>query len=269
MKKWVAMMLAVITCLSLCACGHKHEWTDATCTDPKTCAECGETEGDPLGHEWVNATCTEPKTCSRCGETQGEPLGHTVKSWKEDKESTCSEPGIKSGTCTVCGERIETEIPLLEHAPGEWEITVQPTASKEGTRVKKCTVCGAEIETEQFTLSEEELKSLYVSECQSISYDELARYPDKYKDTKVKFSGTVVQVCSEASSPLYYSSYRVATSGRYDNVVYIKIDNYGAERRILEDDYITFYGSYDGIYSYKTVLGATMSIPSITVEYVE
>ena len=35
-----------------------HEWTDATCTAPKTCALCGETEGEALGHSYENGTCT-------------------------------------------------------------------------------------------------------------------------------------------------------------------------------------------------------------------
>ena len=72
----------------------EHEWKDATCTDPKTCGKCGETEGEPLGHKWNDATCTEPKTCSVCGETEGEALGHK---WND---ATCTEPK----TCSVCGE---------------------------------------------------------------------------------------------------------------------------------------------------------------------
>ncbi len=36
-----------------------HTWTDATCTTPKTCEFCFETEGAALGHNWVNRKCTE------------------------------------------------------------------------------------------------------------------------------------------------------------------------------------------------------------------
>ena len=69
----------------LTGCGHEHKWTEATCTEPKTCTECGKTEGEPLGHKWKEATCTEAKTCSVCGETEGEPLGHK---WKEQMEGS-------------------------------------------------------------------------------------------------------------------------------------------------------------------------------------
>ena len=53
----------------------KHEfWTDANCTTPKTCVECGETEGMPLGHVWQPRTTEVPETCSRCAETRGERI---------------------------------------------------------------------------------------------------------------------------------------------------------------------------------------------------
>lgn len=45
---------------TVCADG-EHEWIEATCTQPKTCARCGETEGEPLGHNFVDNVCT------RCG----------------------------------------------------------------------------------------------------------------------------------------------------------------------------------------------------------
>ncbi len=51
-----------------------HEWQDATCTAPITCAKCGATEGEALPHDWKEATCTEPKTCAICGLTEGTPL---------------------------------------------------------------------------------------------------------------------------------------------------------------------------------------------------
>ena len=53
---------------------HVHEWVEATCTAPKTCKTCGETEGEALGHDWKDATTEAPKTCTRCGATEGEKL---------------------------------------------------------------------------------------------------------------------------------------------------------------------------------------------------
>ena len=74
MKKFLALILALSMAFALCGCGHQHTWVEASCTEPKTCRECGKTEGEALGHTWVEATKTAPKTCSRCGKTEGTPL---------------------------------------------------------------------------------------------------------------------------------------------------------------------------------------------------
>ena len=119
MKKLVVLLLSILLALSLSACGHEHSWIAATCTVPKTCSECGETEGEPLGHNWKDATCTAPKTCADCGETEGEPLGH---SWKD---ATCTAPK----TCARCGE---TEGRALGH---DWRDATR-------TAPKTCARCG-------------------------------------------------------------------------------------------------------------------------------
>lgn len=131
-KRWISGLIIVTACALLTGCHIKHEWQEATCTEPRTCLTGGETEGEPLGHTWVEATCTEPKTCSACGETEGEPLGHT---WVE---ATCTEPK----TCSVCGE---TEGEPLGHT---WvEANYQEP--------KTCSVCG-ETEGEPLTPAFEE-----------------------------------------------------------------------------------------------------------------
>ena len=246
-----------------------HDWVDADCVTPKTCSSCGKTEGSALGHQWSDATCVSPKVCSVCAEEEGNPLGHTVELWETELDSTCTETGVEKGVCVVCEESVQQVVAMKEHTAGEWEVTVQPTPDEDGTRVKNCTVCGKELEKEDFTLSAEELEKLYKKNCKSISYNDLARTPGDYEGQYVKFSGKIVQVCYEAESIFYYSTYRLATRGSYGNVVYIKVDNYGSGSRILEDDWITIYGKFDGLYTYETVMGSSITIPCIVVEYFE
>lgn len=121
-KNAAAALLALAMVLSMTACGHQHTWSDATCTTPKTCSECGKTEGEVLAHDWQEATCAAPRTCSLCKETEGEALPHT---WEE---VTCAAPK----TCSVCGE---TEGEALPHTLTE--------ANYQSPAV--CTVCGAEV----------------------------------------------------------------------------------------------------------------------------
>ncbi len=95
MKKLLTLALMLVLCLAVLAgCKCKHDWDKATCLEPKTCSECGETEGDALGHSWQDASCEAPRTCSECGETEGEALDHL---WEV---ATCEAPK----TCSRCGK---------------------------------------------------------------------------------------------------------------------------------------------------------------------
>lgn len=87
-RKIIYVISLFLLVLFIVGCGHEHTWKEATCTEPKTCTECGETEGEALGHTWEEATCTEPRHCSICGETEGDALGHTKE----------------VGRCSTCGE---------------------------------------------------------------------------------------------------------------------------------------------------------------------
>ena len=69
----VLALVLLMTLLTGCQC--KHEWEEANCKAPKTCAQCGETEGEKTkDHKWEDATTEAPKTCSVCGETEGEKI---------------------------------------------------------------------------------------------------------------------------------------------------------------------------------------------------
>ena len=97
MKKWLCGASALVMCIMLAGCGHEHTWTEATCTEPKTCSVCGETEGEALGHTWVEATCAEAKHCSVCGETEGEALEHTLTEANYQQAATCEVCGQTEG----------------------------------------------------------------------------------------------------------------------------------------------------------------------------
>lgn len=128
-----------------------HEWREATCTAPQTCAICHRTQGDPLGHEWKDATCTEPQTCSRCGWTNGEALGHEPGKWTVATEATCTAEGEEHTKCTRCGEDLVQAIPMVDHEFGEWATTKEPTCTEEGTKERKCKNCD-ETETESIEM---------------------------------------------------------------------------------------------------------------------
>ncbi|MDO4976845.1 MAG: zinc ribbon domain-containing protein [Eubacteriales bacterium] len=113
------------------------------------------------------------------------------------------------------------------------------------------------------TLTEKEKKADFKSKCKSYSYDNLARYPDKYSSKKIKVEGKVLQVGSDFI--------RLAKDGDYDHVIYITITYITdtPKGNILEDDYINVYGYGNGQITYESVLGASITIPGIEARYIE
>ncbi|MBQ4551197.1 MAG: discoidin domain-containing protein, partial [Oscillospiraceae bacterium] len=89
--------------------------TAATCTVPGemtySCA-CGYSYTEELpaaGHKWTDATCTTPKTCSVCGETEGEAGGgsHTLGELVEAVPAVHTPTELSAAVaahyrCTVC-----------------------------------------------------------------------------------------------------------------------------------------------------------------------
>ena len=239
MKKVVILLLITIMVLAICACTlfHQHTWRDATCTEPKTCIGCGETEGEALGHTWVDATCIEPKTCSVCGATEGGALGHT---WVE---ATCTEPK----TCSVCGA---TEGEALGHTWAEATCTEPKTCSvcsategealghtavweiKEAdivaaTRIMKlvCSVCGEELDLKEETIQTFIDGKRFVFTPQEFIIRLQNAWDEQHPDFTLKFKYTILSKGSIAFDILNQHDAEIGFGMFYDEEGYtIKID---------------------------------------------
>ena len=150
-----------------------HTWDNGTVTTEPTettpgvrtftCAVCGQTRTETIPatgvHDYqftknVAPTCTadgyDLYTCSGCGATEkrnSKPaLGHKWDSGKVTTEPTETTPGVRTFTCTVCGE-VKTEvIPATDAHTHKWDagkVTTEPTATTPGVRTYTCTICGA------------------------------------------------------------------------------------------------------------------------------
>ena len=251
MKKFLLSIILIALIMTLSGCGHEHTWVEATCTEPKTCSGCGETEGEPLGHTWVEATCTEPKTCSVCGETEGEALGHTwdmatclhpttctvcgfvpdetladhaCDTWEEVHEATCAEEGYQKGICKFCGKEFTVALERPDHTFSEWETTTEPTCNSVGEQKRTCSVCEL-VETKELPKLEHDLADWEVSE-----------YPEYGTD------GEYIQKCKLCEETINTKPYTFAEfiTDRYS----LKGDKEGftvtdAEVYISKDDYFT------------------------------
>lgn len=117
-------------------------------------------------------------------------------------------------------------------------------------------------------LSESEFKA----QCSTIGFDTLSRNPDKYKGKKYKFTGEVIQVSESSLLGMTFCDLRInVTEGEYgwEDTIYATVTLKEGEDRILEDDIITIWGTCEGNYTYTSVMGASISLPKIDVEYFE
>lgn len=117
----------------------------------------------------------------------------------------------------------------------------------------------SELSSEETSSSEEDTNPQHYQT--GITYDQVARTPDDYKDQKIQFTGRVVQVMEDDDD----TQIRLAVDGNYDNIILIDIDNTDLNgSRILEDDLVTASGISAGTTSYDSTMAGTITIPSMT-----
>ena len=99
----------------LAACGqnstdkqvHVHTWVEATCTSPKTCSECGATEGSAKGHS------VQIGKCANCGEPQGKNIVDSIKakleiaSSSQDRAIETAQTGSSMGSFDVLASSLD------------------------------------------------------------------------------------------------------------------------------------------------------------------
>lgn len=97
-----------------------------------------------------------------------------------------------------------------------------------------------------------------------ITFDNLARNPDQYKNQKVTLSGKIIQVMNGDS----YNQYRLAVDGDYSKVVLLNVSvSLLADGNILDNDMITIQGTSLGTIDYTSVLGSKITVPAVQVKY--
>ena len=115
----------------------------------------------------------------------------------------------------------------------------------------------------------------FKNSCVIYDYKTIFRYSDEYKGKNAKFTGKVIQIMDNSIGNTKIFNYRVNVTldkyGIYDDtiyVTYVELDD-NKTPRILEDDIITIYGILDGLQTYNTIFGSSVTIPSIIAKYID
>ena len=174
---------------------------------------------------------------------------------------------------------IEKEEPIedeIEDVPVECihsyiDIESNINIGKKKITVKQaCSLCGEE-KTETRDMTDTEVENYLKENCNTFTYEEMARYPDEHKGELVVVTGNVIQVqelwgetillvnVTEVGNE-YYSYYK--------DTVYINYE-FSDGLKVLEDDIITLYGELNGEETYTTVLGSANTIPRLEIYYAE
>ena len=98
-----------------------------------------------------------------------------------------------------------------------------------------------------------------------LTYEQIAREPDAYKNKKVLFNGKILQVVKND----LYTTLRVAVNGNYKNVILVIYTDSATEKKLLEDDNITIYGIFHEETSYISTSGVKITLPQINGLYIE
>lgn len=153
-------------------------------------------------------------------------------------------------------DRIAEEEKEKKAAKEEQERIEKEKAEKEAAEKEE-----AERKAAEKAAQEEEARGYETG----ITYDQLARRPDDYMGEQMKFSGKVVQVIEGNGE----TQLRFAVNDDYDQMIYLAYNPAIVDQRVLEDDYLTIYGTSLGTMSYEATSGATITIPAAFIDIIE
>lgn len=111
-------------------------------------------EGKECSHSYISettkkATCKEAGlktyTCSKCGDSHTEDIAKsTIHSYtsKVVQKATCKEAGVIIYTCSVCGNSLTEDIAKLTTHSYTSEVIKEATCTETGIKTYTCEVCG-------------------------------------------------------------------------------------------------------------------------------
>lgn len=212
----------------------------------------------------------------------------------EEIERKCPKCGkvSKGKFCCYCGAEMRTETIVKTNNPEGKTKKCKHCQSDIPKKAKVCPVCrkkqGGKAKwiiivilallflpkggsTQKSNYDESLTPEQFKAECMDVSYEELARNPDAHEGEKVKFTGNIMQVVYDSDTGMskYLVSVTKGDYGFWDDNVFVELIPDNKTGKFLEDDIVTFYGIADGEYSYKTVLGKSVTVPCVEAVYMD
>lgn len=199
----------------------------------------------------------------------------------------------KMTTCKHCGAEIAASAKVCPQCGGKnkppiykrwWFIAIivlivlsaigGSSSSSDGSASSSTTKASASTTSSVASVVPEISEEDYKTECQTVDYKELCRYPEKYEGTKIVVKVKVSQII-DANFSGSEKAWRTYTDnsgyGFYADDEYYMLDKRGGDAvKILEDDIITVYGEFTGLEKITRALTSTTDeLPRIEVKYAD
>ncbi|MBR6404433.1 MAG: YARHG domain-containing protein [Eubacterium sp.] len=136
------------------------------------------------------------------------------------------------------------------------EAATAETTSKEASEAVSEAASEVTTETTTEAMTEEVKKGDFnpTDYRNDINYESLCRKPDEYKGMKIYMSGRVNSMLEEDEGTLLQIDVG-------EGLLMVLVDPSTMEVRVLENDEVTFFGEYQGLGKYETVMGQTQKDP--------
>lgn len=108
------------------------------------------------------------------------------------------------------------------------------------------------------------IKKKYKKSCKSYTCEEILRDPESYFGFNMKFSGEIFQIV-ENSDQLEF----LLSTGEEYGYLYVSYEMKDTDKKFLEGDEVTVYGTFYKTTSYNTLLNGTKTVPRLATEFIE
>lgn len=143
-------------------------------------------------------------------------------------------------------------VPIMQSLPNAQAPDLGPT------RTPTATATATPVPTPTMTATE------YQAAAAVVAFDELARNTEAHEGELITIAGKVIQVFENGDA----AQLRVNVDGAFDQTVFVEYPGYSAAR-VLEGDNVNLVGRVDGRLTYKSVIGAQVTLPALTAMWLE
>lgn len=226
-------------------------------------------------------------TCPRCGTQFDENLKKCPTCHEKNRKAVCRTCGAQlsanAKSCLYCGAKRRPkmsagmtvalvflvafvaiiEIAIFASPSGNSSSPDNPEAES-----KQASSADSSSNEEIQEKSPEEIRAEYIANCSTFPYEDVSRNPDKYKGQCCAVKGTVIQVAESVIDLFGVNSVTLRVEAA-DGIWYVDYAREEGESRILEGDEVICYGECDGVTTYIAIMGNTVTVPKLNLEYYE